>query len=231
MSSFSYIGDNLKRVVSACRERAEQLGVSPPTVLAVTKSALDQEVCALVKEFGQSIIAENRVDMFLKRQALFEENAPEMHLIGQLQTNKVKYIIGKTSLIHSLDSLRLAKELQKQAEKAGVDKVRVLLEVNSGREEAKGGVMPEEALGFAQSLCAFSRLSLCGVMTMAPLCQTQEEYRPYFRETAALLRRLEDEALVPKNAILSMGMSHSFIPAIEEGANLVRIGRTLFEKP
>ncbi|MBQ8907458.1 MAG: YggS family pyridoxal phosphate-dependent enzyme [Clostridia bacterium] len=230
--AFSYIKDNVERVLSLCAERAERLGVPLPTLLAVTKSATDEEVRALVSQYGQSRIAENRTDMFLRRQALFEEgDAPEMHLIGHLQTNKVKYIIGKTAYIHSLDSRRLAEEIERQAEKHGVERVRVLLEVNSGREEAKGGVLPEAALGFAEEILAFPRLSLCGVMTMAPICESEAAYRPYFRETAAIFRALQDRGLLGKDAILSMGMSHSFTAAMEEGATMIRVGRSLFEKP
>lgn len=229
---FSYIKDNLLRVADAAASRALQLGIPAPSLLAVTKSASDEEVRALVADYGQGKIAENRTDMFLKRQALFAEgSAPEMHLIGHLQTNKVKYIIGKTAYIHSLDSRRLAEEIEKQAEKNGVEEVRVLLEINSGREEAKGGVLPENALAFAEEILAFPHLSLCGVMTMAPICESDAAYRPYFRETASIFRAMQDRGLLPENAMLSMGMSHSFIPAIEEGATVIRIGRTLFEKP
>ncbi len=229
---FSYIKDNVARVLSACQERALQLGVPAPQMLAVTKSASDEQVRALVEAYGQKKIAENRTDMFLKRQALFSESTlPEMHLIGHLQTNKVKYIIGKTAYIHSLDSRRLAEEIEKQAEKNAVATVKVLLEVNSGREEAKGGVMPEDAFALAEDILALPHLSLCGVMTMAPICESDAAYRPYFRETAQIFRALKDRGLLPEDAILSMGMSHSFIPAIEEGATMIRIGRTLFEKP
>ena len=229
---FSYIKDNLARVLNACHERAERLGVKAPALLAVTKSASDDEVLALVGQYGQARIAENRTDMFLRREALFEEgDRPEMHLIGHLQTNKVKYIIGKTAYIHSVDSRRLAEEIEKQAEKKEVASVRVLLEINSGREPAKGGAMPEDALSLAEEILSFPRLSLCGVMTMAPICESEAEYRPYFRETASIFRAMQDRGLLPKDAVLSMGMSHSFEAAIEEGATMIRVGRTLFEKP
>ena len=153
-----------------------------------------------------------------------------MHLIGSLQTNKVKYIAGKTALIHSLDSDRLAMEIEKQAAKRDTQ-MRVLMEINSAREEAKGGILPEEAERFAEVIAKHPHLVLAGVMTMGPVLENPEGYRPYFRETAAILKRLTDKGyLKEKDAVLSMGMSGSFGVAIEEGATLIRVGRALFVK-
>ena len=140
MVSYEYIRDNLKAVTERCLARALALGVTPPSLLAVTKSATNDEVRALVSEYGQRQIAENRTSLFCERYGLFaEDERPEMHLIGSLQTNKVKYIADKVSLIHSLDSQRLAAEIEKQAAKHS-RRIRVLMEINSGREEAKGGI-------------------------------------------------------------------------------------------
>ena len=229
MHPYSYIGENLARVSERIALRASSLGVAAPTLLAVTKSAAPEEVRALVTTFGQRAIAENRTSLFCERYDLFsDEERPEIHLIGSLQTNKVKYIAGKVALIHSLDSLRLAAEIEKQSAKREIV-TRVLLEVNSGKEEAKGGVMPEEAEAFANAVCEqFPHLSLCGVMTMAPICASAEEVRPYFRETARLYRRLLDTGVICGEGVLSMGMSDSYECAVEEGATVVRIGRALF---
>lgn len=231
MQAYAYIGENLSRIREACLSRAEALGVPAPTLLAVTKSAEAEEVRALVETYGQPAIAENRTSLFCERYEMFSESTrPEMHLIGSLQTNKVKYIAGKTALIHSLDSLRLAAEIEKQAVKREIT-IRALIEINSGREEAKGGLFPEEAEAFAYAVKTdLPHVKLAGVMTMAPVCGTAEEYRPYFRETAALFRRLSEAGYFERDAVLSMGMSGSYLPAIEEGANLIRVGRALFVK-
>ena len=231
MHPYAYIKDNLTRVLEACDARASRLGIPTPTLLAVTKSATSEEVRALVEDFGQAAIAENRTSLFCERYDMFSSDTrPEMHLIGSLQTNKVKYIAGKCALIHSLDSLRLAAEIEKQSAKREL-RTRVLIEVNSGREEAKGGVFPEEAERFAATVKeSFPHLVLSGVMTMAPICASSEEYRPYFRETATIFRRLCDSGMIEGNPVLSMGMSESFETALEEGATVIRVGRALFRK-
>lgn len=231
MREFAYIGENLSRIREACRTRAEALGISPPTLLAVTKSATPEEVRALVEVYGQRAIAENRTSLFCERYEMFSDEArPEMHLIGSLQTNKVKYIAGKTALIHSLDSQRLAAELEKQALKRDIT-IRALVEINSGREEAKGGLLPEEAEAFVYAVKSeFPHVSLAGLMTMAPICETAEAYRPYFRETASLFYRLREAGCFAEDAVLSMGMSGSYEIAIEEGATVIRVGRALFSK-
>ena len=231
MYPYEYIRDNLKRVTERCLARAEALGISPPSLLAVTKSATNDEVRALVSDLGHGQIAENRTSLFCERYDLFSDSErPEMHLIGSLQTNKVKYIADKVSLIHSLDSLRLAAEIEKQAKKRE-RRIRVLMEINSGREEAKGGILPEDAEAFAVAVKEnYPSVALCGVMTMAPICASAEEYRPYFRETAGIFRTLRERGFFEGEGVLSMGMSDSFEPAIEEGATIIRVGRRLFVK-
>lgn len=231
MSSYAYIGENLARIREACRARAEALGTPLPHLVAVTKSASGEEVRALVEEFGQDAIAENRTSLFCERYEMFSDDTrPEMHLIGSLQTNKVKYIAGKTALIHSLDSLRLAAEIEKQAVKRDI-RIRALIEINSGREENKGGLLPEEAEAFAYDVKqSYPHVALAGIMTMAPICASGEAYRPYFRETAGVFRRLCDGGFFEGEPVLSMGMSGSFEAAIEEGATVIRVGRALFEK-
>lgn len=228
---YAYISDNLFRISEECATRALQLGITPPELLAVTKSASNEEVTALVRAFGHGLIGENRTSLFCERYDLFsDEERPRMHLIGSLQTNKVKYIAGKVDLIHSLDSDRLAAEIEKQAAKRDTV-MRVLIEVNSAREEAKGGILPEDALRFADSLSAYPHVRLCGVMTMGPPHLPSEEYRPYFRDTAAILRDLIAHGYIKEEKpVLSMGMSESYGVAIEEGATVVRIGRALFAR-
>lgn len=230
MSEFTYIGENLARVREECANITDRLGIPMPKILAVTKSAANEEVESLVKEYGQTLIAENRTSLFCERYELFSDlERPEMHLIGQLQTNKVKYIAGKTALIHSLDSERLAAEIEKQAAKRDIC-MRVLIEINSAAEEAKGGIFPEEAERFAETVLSFPHLSLAGVMTMGPVLAESEAYRPYFRKTAEIFSRLKDIGYLQSDAVLSMGMSGSYPVAVEEGATMIRVGRGLFIK-
>ena len=200
-----------------------------PKLIAVTKSASDDEVLALAG-YGIEAIGENRTTLFKSRYELLKEKFPqtEFHLIGHLQTNKVKYIADKATLIHSLDSLRLADEIEKQGAKHGI-KIPVLIEVNSGREEAKSGVMPEEMLSFHESLSDYKHLSICGLMTMAPDFELQEDYRPCFRETYKTFEAIKAQGGFDTDTpTLSMGMSNSFEVAIEEGATAIRVGRRLF---
>ena len=131
-------------------------------------------------------------------------------------------------MIHSLDSLSLAQEIEKQAAKHGVV-MDVLVEINSGMEENKSGILPDEAAAFCESLGQFSHLNLRGFMTMAPKCEKNEEYRKYFCKTSQLCLDIWQKTLHNiDRPILSMGMSDSFEIAIEEGADIVRVGRALF---
>ena len=225
MQDYTYIKNNLYKVRSLAESAAIRAGVKMPKLIAVTKSASDEEVMALAG-FGIEAIGENRTTLFNSRYDLLKDKFPQMefHLIGHLQTNKVKYIADKATLIHSLDSLRLASEIEKQGAKHGI-KIPVLIEVNSGREEAKSGVLPEDILSFHESLSCFEHLSICGLMTMAPRCSSREEYLKYFKLTREIFDELfKDE----KDAVLSMGMSESYEYAIEAGANLVRVGSAVF---
>ena len=176
-------------------------------------------VCSL----GECIIGENKVNELLEKYDSYDKTK-ELHFIGTLQTNKVKYIIDKVSLIHSVDKLSLLEEINKRAAK--INKIMdVLLEVNSGREESKGGILPEDVSDFYEKAKLFANVRVRGLMTMAPRCQSREEYLKYFGETKELFDRLfkNDE-----DAILSMGMSESYTYALEAGANLVRVGSRIF---
>ncbi len=231
VTEYSYIAENLAAIRREIASAASRVGAPPARLLPVTKSASDGEVLALLS-LGVDAIAENRTNLFTHRRELANAHGytPEMHLIGSLQKNKVKYVADSVSLIQSLDSLSLAKEIDRQAEKNGRT-IPVLLEVNSGREENKGGIMPEDALAFAASLSAFPHIALYGVMTMGPNCASEEEYRPYFQATRAIFDTLSARGdFGTASPVLSMGMSDSFRVAVEEGATLVRVGSALFRK-
>ena len=149
-------------------------------------------------------------------------------LIGHLQRNKVKYIIDKVDLIHSVDSLRLAETIEKEAAKRDLV-ANVLLEVNVAKEESKFGLMPEEVFEFIDKIAGFSHIQVKGLMTIAPFVDNPEENRPIF----ARLRKLSVD-IAEKNvdnmtmSILSMGMTNDYQVAIEEGATMVRVGTGIF---
>ena len=229
--NFSYIKKNYEELKGEIDALAKKLGRPPVTLVCVTKSGTDEELLALA-HFGATDMGENRPQEASRRKELLSENgfSAVMHEIGNLQTNKVRLIADKCALIHSLDSLSLAKEIDKQAKKLG-RKIPVLIEINSGREENKGGILPEDALAFCESIREFEGLALYGVMTMGPNLEASEEYRPYFKETKKIFDTIGTRyGYATESPVLSMGMSDSYRVAIEEGSTLVRVGRRLFIK-
>ncbi|MBQ7338188.1 MAG: YggS family pyridoxal phosphate-dependent enzyme [Clostridia bacterium] len=200
------------------------------TLLAAVKYATAEQIDALIEHGGVCDIGENRVQQLLEHyEAMHHRDRARIHFIGSLQTNKVKYIADKVCMIHSLDSYRLGQEIEKQCAKIGKT-MDVLAEINSGREQNKGGLLPEEAAEFCLSLRDFPHLRLRGFMTMAPKCEKFEEYRKFFAETYQngldiWRKKLDNIGGAP---IMSMGMSDSFEAAIMEGATIVRVGGALF---
>lgn len=229
MNEFDYIKRNYEELKSEIEKLSSGLGLPAPTLVSVTKSGTDEELLALAAA-GAVDIGENRPGEVKRRGELLKAAgfSPRMHEIGSLQTNKVKLIIEEASLIHSLDSERLAREIEKRASAQG-RKIPVLVEINSAREEQKGGIFPEYAEEFLEKLKAYPSLVPKGLMTMGPETDDGETLRPYFRETKKLF-----DKLLPyfdtDTPILSMGMSASYRVAIEEGSTLVRVGRRLFIK-
>lgn len=227
----TYIARNLARIRAELSAIAARTGIAPPAIVAVTKSASDEEVLALASLHGGAI-AENRVPLFRARRELLLAAGYEtpIHLIGSLQTNKVKYIAADAAIIESLDSLKLAAEIERQGAKIG-RKIPVLIEVNSGREAAKGGLLPEEVLAFHEELVkSYPHVAVAGLMTMGPACEQEEDYRPYFTETRALFEEIRAKGGFVGDGVLSMGMSDSYRIAAALGATQVRIGRALFRK-
>ena len=223
--------DLLARNLNDVRERMEaaaaRAGVPLPSLLAVTKSCDDDTFRAMLS-LGVEAVGENRARQCEARCEMIKESgfSCDMHFIGSLQKNKAKYLVGRIALLHSLDSIGLAEELDRLSKKNGI-KTAVLLEINSGREENKGGVMPDAIDEFASQIASFEGLSVRGVMTMAPNLDVAEEYRPYFRATRRAFERLTPY-FDTDSPILSMGMTDSFEVAIEEGATMVRVGSALF---
>lgn len=229
MENYGYIKENYLSLLDEVRMLGKRAG-REVTVVAVTKSGSDEELLALAG-YGAVNIGENRPGELKRRGELLREAGfvPKLHEIGNLQRNKIKLIIDSVSLIHSVDNLRLAAEINRQAEKIG-RVVPVLMEINSAQEAAKDGVMPKDAEEFFLELKSFPNLSVCGVMTMGPVCENPEDIRPYFRLTKEIFDRLKLKYGFAGEGILSMGMSDSYAVAIEEGATLVRVGRKLFDK-
>jgi pyridoxal phosphate enzyme (YggS family) len=179
---------------------------------------------------GVNDIGENRVQQLLERWDKLNKEDLRVHFIGSLQTNKVKYIIDKVYMIHSLDSERLAAEIDKQAKKHGII-ANVLVEINSGGEENKGGIPYEDAESFCLGLSKFENIKLCGFMTMAPKCENKKDYFVYFEKTRETAEHVWKSVLGREtDPIISMGMSESYEEAIECGANMVRVGRSMFAK-
>lgn len=227
---YGYVKRNLDELTEELAILAKRAGRDKVTLVCVTKSGSDEELSALVKA-GASDIGENRPQELRRRGELLSQEGlfPTLHEIGNLQRKNVKLIIDRVALIHSLDSLELAAEINKRAAAIG-RKIPVLAEINSAMEEAKGGVSPKDAREFCQAVKEFENLELKGLMTMGPPLDNPELMRPYFKLTREIFDSLAKEGFFTGEPILSMGMSDSYAVAIEEGATLVRIGRRLFKK-
>ena len=180
---------------------------------------------------GAVDIGENRPGEVERRGALLRAAGiqPRMHEIGTLQRNKIKLIADTVYMIHSVDSIRLARDINRHAEARG-RVIPVLIEVNSAREEQKSGVMPEDAERLLCEMAELSSIKLSGLMTMGPALDDPELLRPYFRNTKMLFDTLLERYGFGDTPTLSMGMSDSYRVAIEEGSTLVRVGRRLFIK-
>ncbi len=235
MSDLSYMKENVCAIVDRirCAEQRsrDRFGERDIMLLAAVKYTDAEHINYLHRTLGVRDVGENRVQQLLERWESLDREGLRIHFIGKLQSNKVKYIIDKVCMIHSLDSLSLAKEIEKQAAKHGLV-MDVLVEINSGEEESKSGLRPCDVERFCLSLSDFSHIRLRGFMTMAPKCEKNEDYRKYFRETYQECLDIWQKKLYNiDRPILSMGMSDSFEAAIEEGATVVRIGRALFREP
>ena len=198
-------------------------------LMAVIKTRTAEEINFAIRECGITLVGENRVQELLAHYEEMDRTA-ELHFIGTLQKNKVKYIIDKVDMIESLDSEGLAEEIQKRAEKIGKC-MPVLIEVNIGREEAKSGIFPEAVENFCLMLKNCPNISVRGLMTIAPNCEDKNEYHRYFSEMNLLKARIFPKYFPDiTSPILSMGMSGSFFQALENGSDIIRIGEGIFGK-
>ena len=197
------------------------------TLLAATKTVTPENINRAIAA-GVRVVGENRVQELLSKYEEINKENIEVHFIGRLQTNKVKYIVDKADLIHSVDSLKLAAGIDRAAEK--ISKIQdVLVEVNIGAEETKSGVSPDKAVLFADSLRDFRNLRVRGIMSIPPVIENEEQLRAVFRRLfkiyVDICKKNSDNKL---NSIFSVGMSEDYIIAIEEGSNMIRVGTRLF---
>lgn len=221
------IGENylsVKERVAAAAQKSGRTG-EDIMLIAVSKTKPVSEIKQAV-EAGAHILGENKVQEVM---AKYDEiQGVDWHLIGHLQTNKVKYIIDKVKMIHSVDSLKLAQEISKRAVKAGVV-MDVLVEVNIGGEESKSGVTPEEAEKLCLDISSLDAVRVRGLMCVAPAVENAEDARIYFRKMNKLFVDIKSKNYDNIDMVyLSMGMTHDFEVAIEEGANIVRVGTAIF---
>ncbi|MGL4791844.1 MAG: YggS family pyridoxal phosphate-dependent enzyme [Anaerotignaceae bacterium] len=185
-----------------------------------------------VLEAGETILGENRVQEIMEKYEPLgcekESNVIKWHLIGHLQTNKVKYIIDKVDLIHSVDSFKLAEEISKKAVAKNI-KAKILLEINIANEDSKFGYKVEEVLSAVEEIKDLPNVYIEGLMTVAPFVENPEENRVYFKKMKQLAVDIGEKKLDNVNMdILSMGMTGDYEVAIEEGATMVRIGTGVF---
>ncbi len=223
----STLTDNYNAVSFRCEKAYVRSGrTDDMTLIAVSKTHPAADIATLY-ESGVRDFGENKVQELVDKYEQLPKDI-RWHLIGHLQRNKVKYIIDKVCLIHSVDSLRLAEEISREAVKKDLT-VDILLEVNVAGEESKFGIRPEEAQELAERIAALPGIRIRGLMTIAPFVEDAEDNRKYF----AKLKQLSVD-IMRKNThnvsmdILSMGMTGDFEVAIEEGATLVRVGTAIF---
>ena len=221
------IADNINHIlenIEAARLRSPR-AAKQIHLLAVSKT---KPIEAVMEAWncGQTWFGENRVQELVPKQEALPE--AQWHLIGHLQTNKVKYIIGKTALIHSLDNMGLADEIEKRSAAAGVI-TDCLIQVNIAEEEQKSGLYVPELASFIDAMADRPHIKIKGLMTIGPIVEDPEDIRPVFSELRRLYEREKARDLPFVDfQWLSMGMSHDYHIAVEEGANIVRVGSSIF---
>lgn len=221
------LADNLKKITQEVQLACEkaQRATDDVTLIAVTKSVGSDKAKELV-ELGINNFAENRTDKLLeKKEALKNFSSIKWHLIGNLQRRKVKLIINEIDYFHALDSLKLAEEIQKRANKT----ISCFVEVNISGEASKHGLKKEEVLPFIQKLASFDKIKVVGLMTMAPLEASKEELHAVFSQLNELKNAIISQHISYAPCTeLSMGMSNDFPIAVEEGATFIRVGTAIF---
>ncbi len=222
--NFTGLAQRVERVRELIAQRQAHAGWRHPVAIIAVTKAHGPEVVRAAASAGLTAFGENRVQEALSKQDALPDLQVEWHLIGTLQRNKARQVVRRFVLIHSVDRLDLALELQRRLE-AG-DRQRVLVQVNCSAEPQKGGVEPEQLLDLLDGLRPLDRLEVSGLMTLAALTDDERQQRAAFRR----LRQLRDAAEQEGHSLshLSMGMSGDYLVAVEEGATMVRLGTVLF---
>lgn len=222
------VTENLEKVEEKIRQACERSGRKREdvTLIAVSKTK-PVEMMEEAMQAGIRVFGENKVQEILKKEVLLPADI-DWHLIGHLQRNKVRQIAGKVARIHSVDSLRLAEQIQKEYEKIE-QTARILVEVNVAREASKFGLMPEETEEIIREIAVMPNIHVCGLMTIAPYVEDPEENRIHFRNLRKLLVDINAKNIDNISMReLSMGMTGDYETAIEEGATFVRVGTGIF---
>lgn len=226
---FAAIEENLKYIREDIASAALASGRKPEDVslMAVTKTVESRFINHAIKN-GISLIGENKVQEFLLKEPELDLNTCKAHLIGHLQSNKVKKIVGRVETVQSVDTVSIAKEIGKRSVEAGV-LTKILLEVNVGNEESKFGFMPSEVFEKACEIAEIDGVLIDGLMCVAPICEKDAEIRAVFSNMRRLFIDIGAKKIDNINMnTLSMGMSGDYKQAILEGANLVRVGSAIF---
>ncbi len=226
---FSAIEENLKIINDEIAEAAIKSGRNPGDVdlMAVTKTVESRFINHAIAN-GISLIGENKVQEILLKEAELNLENTKAHLIGHLQSNKVKKIVGKVDTIQSVDSVSIAKEIGKRSLEAGIT-TKILLEVNAGNEDSKFGFTHEELFERACEISEIDGVLINGLMCVAPICEKDDELRAVFSNMHRMFIDIGNKKIDNINMnVLSMGMSGDYKQAILEGANLVRVGSAIF---
>lgn len=222
------IQENIKLVEENIKKACEKVGrdVNEVTLIAVSKTkpytAIEEALPTGVKDYG-----ENKVQELCDKYEILPKDI-KWHMIGHLQRNKVKYLVGKASLIHSVDSIRLAEQIEKEYAKSD-EIANILIEVNMAQEESKFGITSEETEQLVREIAKFPHIRIKGLMTIAPYTDNPESNRVYFRNMKKLSVDIENKNIDNVSmSVLSMGMTGDYQVAVEEGATLVRVGTGIF---
>ena len=218
----------LEQVQQNIRKACERAGRDPSevTLIAVSKTK-PNEVLQEAYDAGVRVFGENKVQELVGKMDSLPDDI-QWHMIGHLQRNKVKYIAGRVALIHSVDSFRLAEEINIQAKKRGII-IPILVEVNIGEESSKFGVRAEDTIELVRQISELDGVSIKGLMTIAPYVVDSEENRPLFHKIKELAIDIHNENIDNVSmGILSMGMTNDYEVAVEEGATMVRVGTGIF---
>ena len=227
--SISHVTENVHELLAEVRQAAIDCGRSPEDValMAVTKTVAPELVNEAI-DAGITLLGENRAQELLDKFDSYEKDHVDIHFIGHLQTNKVRQIVDKVSMIHSVDSLHLAQEIDKQSAKHG-KVMDVLVEVNIGDEDSKSGVSAAELEPLLLEIAKLEHISVKGLMCIPPICENIANSAHYFAKMQQIFIDMKQKNMDNINmSILSMGMSNDYKIAIQYGSNIVRIGTAMF---